>query len=551
MMDIDSASASASLDINDMDQMALTSIRATVNEIGIKPLRERLYDGIDEDMYVTIARTELACLKLLLRVNSLRMQIDKLDEDTSYFHFTLLRDDGTASGQFELLGDTTCVIMGNEATQMLQIRRSTPEFQNLEKENTEFPVVKMEFTRLHVNGFKGAEIIQRYIMCLCAIGGVHIMIKDIMTDLAGFQKDWNNNIGCFPIQDFSLSRTKYFNASQEASQGTQSTSQDSSYTSDSNDSYSQGPDTTSSQEEEDLYNTCDVSVIPDIGREQAKELVYYFVFQHEDEIQQVLKEIKLLNPEKNPNKYSELHAQLQRAITKTHERLTSIKDNYFEDMYSNYLTRDETHNQEVENKKAAAKVAFQVELERILPGIEYTYLNRDGAMPDYDFSPEAMLIINKLFETDLSGDYFKKNLIDIAARIQRKLPTGLNIDEFGASLDRILRRELLPATATAQAISSPSSPNKKLKTTTTTRGATGAPSTSQLSGQSAQLLTSTMTGTQGNSFKRKVNRWVNSDGGARNPTKKAQHKNKRTSKRKKNKKRAIKTQKKKRNKTRK
>lgn len=537
-------------------------IERTLTTITSQPLPEKLTCGIDNTTYLRMASVELECLKLLLSANGLVIEITQEDDN---FRFTLYRDDGSASGR-DKLGDTTCVIMGHSALTAFKVRSANKKYKVLE--DAEIPVVKMEFTRLRVNGFKGAEIIQRYIMCLCAMGGVHIMIKDIMTDLAGFIKDWNNNIGCFP-EDVALSRTKFVDsfdswASQSNSDTCSSsanvstlTSSFSSDTSSSNNSSSyssQDPYNVQESQQESQDNACNATYIPDINREQAKELINYFVFQYNDEIQQLLTQIK--KSQVGSSEYNFFQGELQRLIEETRTRVRDTTETFADDMYSQYYSNNDEHNRNVDIKKDAAKQELQSQLANILSGIEYTYLTPSGEMPDYDSSPEAMLIINKLFETDLSDDNFKNNLIDIATRIQRKFPTGLNMNTFGSGVDNILR-ELNKRTA--RAADEGSSGAMVSKTTPQILRSNSLPQLRSDTKLNSYLETEDDAYISPNPRQAKMQKTAKPNFiGARlfgkkggNPTKKTKNKNTRASKRKKNKKRAIKTQKKKRNKTRK
>ena len=203
-------------------------------------------------------------------------------------------------------------------------------------------------------------------------------------------------------------------------------------------------------------------------------------------------------------------------------------DPYFDSFYARFYTQDARRNSIVDLIKEQAKQLFLSRIPIFLEKMQYIVPGPRGELPDFTGSPESKLYIDELFKKDFILDrggsvedtHFITNLRDIAVRISRTLERVVNIDVF---VSEVVQRMRL-------------NDNKLLIYTGRRNRDTTSDGDEILEGS----IKSSMQKTKSTRV-----------GGARNPTKKKQHKNKRSLKRKKNKKRAIKTQKNKRNKTRK
>ena len=585
---------------DDVTRLIQTTIADLRSEQQVLSLPEKFrVAGINDQMYNNIARAELECLKALLTSFGLEIRIEQLSSG-SYFCFRLFRGG-------DQLGYTSCVVMGNEAVPMLPVRCGTKEHTNMEENEIKYPVVQMEFTEMTSNGFNGAEIIQRYIMCLCAMNDVHLMIKDIMTDLAGFKIDWNKNIGCnyrevafnavkpgsyessfdewARSQNDSQSSTSskfasQFSESISASQCSRTTlssdsssnkrlksdaSSQSSYASSSScgSSSSSCGSSRNGDSDDDPYRVVNEGDIPELTLFQINELIKYFVFQYNDEIQGLL--IKMQSQQMDY-----LNSELQKIVQKTRSRVTRVASSYFGEMYSDYeIVGDDDRNKAVEAAKEKTMQKFLDKLNIFLDGIGTTPLNqRSGKLADFDCSSEAILFIDRLFSSDITDSNFIDNIVKIARKMQTKLqPNSFVESVFVSHLNSILMRVvpqqqqyMQQATASesaAFALPPPRGASAFAPPTSTPLAAAAPPPPPRGASASEAFALPLLAAQVDARFSLNRKDFRNQAGNTRGKkkgggsTKKKQHKNKRSSKRKKNKKYAIKTQKNKRNKTRK
>jgi len=530
------------------ESIVLELISDTVSQF--PTLLPERFRRIDNDQYKYRAERELAGLQFLLEATGLEIRIEQLAEG-SYFCFKLCR-----IGVEEPLGYTSCVIRGNDAVPMLPHRECTEEWQRAERDGTQYPVIQMEFTEMTANGFNGAEIIQRYIMCLCAIEGVCIMIKDIMTDFAGRRRDWNWNIDCIP-REIAFNPMKY--GSVESTFVTWATlSQESSRRPTLRDILSKSSHSTSSSERtctgsqdsagsaqcsQGDYDASDdgdnltcfqKSPVPDFNTSKITELTKYIAFQYNVNIQKLLISINELNTEsekagtdedKFKRELADLHRKLELEIAKMIKRLSSAVPSYIREFYSvYYIDGVDARNAEVSTKEETAMRLFKNQHDAMSDLIQ-TMTKYGANITDYECSAEAMLLIADLFEGDFlefiehGHTNFERNLWKIAEKVIMKFQPEMQGENLNTKMKTFARglHVILQAPVAASRIYSPRTQRAENRATN------------------------------------RVGRQKSKDpaGLGGNPTKKAQHKNKRSSKRKKNKKRAIKTQKKKHKKTRK
>jgi hypothetical protein len=507
-------SADDDSDFNVADRKVLTSIDTLLNSMEPEIFKERYRCGITEDKYRAIAKAELACLKLLLTQNSFSMEITQPQPPVSYFCFKLMHNR-------DVLGETTCSIMWNDAATMLGVRSSTTQFSQLGFADAQIPVVQMEFTRLHVNGFKGAEIIQRYILCLCAYKGIHIMIKDIMTDYALLTRDWNWNINCVPREDLGFSGIKYVGTTQETGCSSQSTQQSVFSVASSMSSVSSNTSSASSCDSQpEVVAVDETKGIPKFNPYKIDILMDYFIFQNKKNanIPGLFERLQNGDIDVSNKEWTDFIT----AVETTLRNKVNGNEPYFGSFYARFYRQDEDdiHNNIVRRIKEQAEELFLSRIPIFLEKMQYIVPGPRGELPDFTGSPESKLYIDELFKKDFTlvigspveNTHFITNLIDIAERIKKidRFNNRLNFQDFISGIKALIPAELLIYTGRTRDVSDDGS-----------------------DGKVAYVTRRQKTGTGGNS------------------TKKKQHKNKRSSKRKKNKKRAIKTQKNKLNKTRK
>lgn len=163
--------------------------------------------------YSQIAEIELRCLLefierqgLILEIRSMQLQEDRGKERPNNYKFVLYnnpdfnplkRIDQSSHEDPNVLGYTEFNFTTMPYTDFLNVREVTSQFE--EKENLETPVAHIDWTKFLTTGFKGAEIIERIIMCISAIGGRWFSVKDDCTDYAGSDKNWNKHIMSFNL----------------------------------------------------------------------------------------------------------------------------------------------------------------------------------------------------------------------------------------------------------------------------------------------------------------------------------------------------------------
>jgi hypothetical protein len=432
----------------------------------IIPVPSRYKCGIDDDKYIQTANVELECLNKLLEFGDMKIDIlsekldpDKEEDDPYHFRFVLVNPKTKKE-----LGDSRCTINFMDAVKVLNSREADPGTDLLIKKGSVIPVIYISFTESYVAGFKLAEILLRYILCLCAKIPIHVMACEIMTDYSGLITDWNNNTLCFhdilainmskgiSLDDESFKSSSQSNSSES---GISQSNSSQSNSSQSNSSQSKSSESKSSESNGSESGSCDdvcesgssqfsnsdseLEYEP-LNRHQIKYLMETAVF--EEELKPEL--IEALLDYKNHGSQEFVPPKLNSFQLKAREKLNAFADSrYFNKRYSK--VKDLQKRSEIIE---ASRSAFKSKIEEFvifsIPVIEINEKTRE--INDFSITDsDAKLFINQLFNKDFQpyrgrSIYFIQNLEEIAMRIQRIFGIRTKIGTFVGDISRIIRR---------------------------------------------------------------------------------------------------------------